>query len=392
MLKKKIKFSIIMPSFNDSKTIRESLESVRNQTYGNWELIIVNDGSTDNTDKIVKDFIKQYNLDEKVIYIKQKNQGQLQSINNASKFITGDVVYILHSDDVFFDDEVLNNANNYFSTNSCDGIITRSIPTFNKNKDELTGKIKVRKYINNKSILPKLLINKGSNLYMDMAFVKKEKFLNEYKFNYLLWNRPFWCCIEKSNLLDIHSVTFEFFKYRVFEENYIQSDTGKLVQINGELRTMTDLMSIYTIPFFKLQNFILRIFKKLNIEKFFFPIYSRKKSTSKTIYKQIKYVINKKLKNNECRKDRYITALLSFYKNESGRTIDLSVYSLKNYDVTGCDIRSFILNNKNDVLDYLIKEMDHGFNKVIINKGDECYIQNILHFLNIIHSVEITTK
>ena len=51
--------SIIMPAFNAANTIEKSIESVLNQFYKDWELIVINDGSTDNTREIVKRFIKK---------------------------------------------------------------------------------------------------------------------------------------------------------------------------------------------------------------------------------------------------------------------------------------------------------------------------------------------
>lgn len=51
--------SIIMPVYNSEKYISEAIESVCNQSYKNWELLIVNDGSTDYTSKIIDDFAKK---------------------------------------------------------------------------------------------------------------------------------------------------------------------------------------------------------------------------------------------------------------------------------------------------------------------------------------------
>ena len=50
--------SIIMPSYNTANYISESINSVINQSYKNWELIIVDDCSTDKTDEVIKDFLK----------------------------------------------------------------------------------------------------------------------------------------------------------------------------------------------------------------------------------------------------------------------------------------------------------------------------------------------
>ena len=48
--------SIIMPAYNAEETIKESIQSVINQTYGNWELLVVNDGSSDNTVAIIESY------------------------------------------------------------------------------------------------------------------------------------------------------------------------------------------------------------------------------------------------------------------------------------------------------------------------------------------------
>ena len=54
------KVSIIMPTYNDGISIKETLDSVMCQTYENWELVIVNDGSTDETETVIKEYKKQF--------------------------------------------------------------------------------------------------------------------------------------------------------------------------------------------------------------------------------------------------------------------------------------------------------------------------------------------
>lgn len=79
--------SIIMPSYNTAKFISKTIESVLEQTYKNWELLIVDDCSTDNTDEIVSKYD-----DDRIIYLKnKKNSGAAVSRNKALKnaiFIT----------------------------------------------------------------------------------------------------------------------------------------------------------------------------------------------------------------------------------------------------------------------------------------------------------------
>ena len=68
-MKKEIKFSVVIPVYNGEKFINRSVNSIISQTYENWELIIVNDGSVDNTSEIVESVIKN-NQQRDIKYIK----------------------------------------------------------------------------------------------------------------------------------------------------------------------------------------------------------------------------------------------------------------------------------------------------------------------------------
>jgi glycosyltransferase involved in cell wall biosynthesis len=63
-------FSIIIPTYNRADLIPETIRSVQNQTFKDWECIIVDDGSTDNTKSIIEDLIKQ---DSRIKYVYQEN-------------------------------------------------------------------------------------------------------------------------------------------------------------------------------------------------------------------------------------------------------------------------------------------------------------------------------
>lgn len=89
--------SIIMPSYNTAKFIGDSIESVLNQTYTNWELIIVDDCSTDDTDKIVNNF-----KDSRIKYLKnKKNLGAALTRNKALREAGGIWIAFLDSDDIW---------------------------------------------------------------------------------------------------------------------------------------------------------------------------------------------------------------------------------------------------------------------------------------------------
>ena len=90
--------SIIMPSYNTGKYIVSSIKSVLAQTYQNWELLIVDDCSTDNTDDLVKQLLQ----DSRIHYLtNEKNSGAAVSRNRALKEARGRWIAFLDSDDLW---------------------------------------------------------------------------------------------------------------------------------------------------------------------------------------------------------------------------------------------------------------------------------------------------
>ena len=87
-----------MPAFNAEKYISESIISVINQTYSNWELIIVDDESTDKTSEIIKQYM---NTDSRVKYFYQKNSKQGKARNTAFKKSNGEFIAFLDADDIW---------------------------------------------------------------------------------------------------------------------------------------------------------------------------------------------------------------------------------------------------------------------------------------------------
>lgn len=94
--------SIIMPSYNTAPYIKETIQSVLDQTYQNWELIIVDDCSTDNTDEVVASI-----KDERIRYLKnEKNSGAAVSRNRALREAKGRWIAFLDSDDLWMPEKL----------------------------------------------------------------------------------------------------------------------------------------------------------------------------------------------------------------------------------------------------------------------------------------------
>lgn len=90
------KISVIIPCYNQGHFLTESVESVVAQTYSNWECIIINDGSKDNTEDVALSFIKR---DNRIKYIRKKNGGLSSARNAGLDGATGDFIQFLDCDD-----------------------------------------------------------------------------------------------------------------------------------------------------------------------------------------------------------------------------------------------------------------------------------------------------
>ena len=90
--------SIITPSYNSSKFIEETIASVQAQTYSHWEMLITDDGSTDNSFEIIKEICKK---DSRVKLFSIKNAGPAVARNNSIKHAKGKYLAFLDSDDLW---------------------------------------------------------------------------------------------------------------------------------------------------------------------------------------------------------------------------------------------------------------------------------------------------
>lgn len=88
--------SVVMPAYNHEQFVGEAIRSVLNQTITDLELVIVDDGSTDDTAKVIHSF-----TDDRIIYHYQENQDAYNALNKAVELANGQFISILNSDDVY---------------------------------------------------------------------------------------------------------------------------------------------------------------------------------------------------------------------------------------------------------------------------------------------------
>jgi glycosyltransferase involved in cell wall biosynthesis len=109
--------TIMTPCYNGEKYIKNLIESILKQTYSNIEFILIDDGSTDNTEKVVKGYetkLKDKNITLK--YIKQKNQGQATAANNGLKQVEGEFLIWPDADD-YFEKDAIQNMTDFLNKN-----------------------------------------------------------------------------------------------------------------------------------------------------------------------------------------------------------------------------------------------------------------------------------
>jgi len=96
MNEEQVRFSIIVPTYNRSKFLKIAISSVIGQSYTNWELLIIDDGSTDDTKSLIHQF-----RDDRIKYVYQENSERAVARNNGIKLVTGSYICFLDSDDYY---------------------------------------------------------------------------------------------------------------------------------------------------------------------------------------------------------------------------------------------------------------------------------------------------
>jgi len=113
-----MKISIIIPNYNYENYIGETIKSILNQNYSNFEIIVVDDGSMDNSVNVIKKF-QNSNPEKSIKLICQENKGQANAVNAGLSLSSGDIIGWINSDDTYCDDAFLN-VIKYFTNNQID--------------------------------------------------------------------------------------------------------------------------------------------------------------------------------------------------------------------------------------------------------------------------------
>ena len=114
-----VKVSVILPIYNVAPYLDETFQSIISQTLKDIEIIAVNDGSTDNSEEIVRKYQQQ---DSRIISVFQENQGLSGARNTALQYVTGKYIYMMDSDDILSSPVALQVGYEYAERNQADFI------------------------------------------------------------------------------------------------------------------------------------------------------------------------------------------------------------------------------------------------------------------------------
>lgn len=163
--------SIIIPAYNSESVISRTIESVLAQTYDNWELIIVDDGSTDNTKEVVGQFVKK---DKRISYIWQKNSGGAASPKNTGfKYAKGDFIAYLDHDDEWLSQK-LEKQIELFKSNDKLGVVSCNVFVINE-IEKTSGERKLSRF---KSVKD-LLASAGNYVFSNSSAVIPKKVIEK---------------------------------------------------------------------------------------------------------------------------------------------------------------------------------------------------------------------
>jgi len=160
--------SVVIPTYNSADFIAKTLETVSLQTYNNYEVIVSDDGSTDNTVDVVKSFFLKYPDREKKLLI-NKHEGPGAARNKGIEGASGDWISFLDSDDLWSHNK-LESTVGYIHKNDDIDLVCHSLIVKDGSKENLMDP---SKYFNNK-INPFLSMYRESCLYTSALTIKKD--------------------------------------------------------------------------------------------------------------------------------------------------------------------------------------------------------------------------
>ena len=259
--------TVIVITYNSSSYIIETLESIKNQTYSNIEIVITDDFSTDSTVSIIKNWIETNKKKLNVVKLVEssENTGTPENSNRGLKHAAGQWIKTTSGDDTL-EIDCIEKFVNFIKNNQCDIVFSK----VNQLKEGI--KIKHETNYNFFSLGPKeqfrKILSNDSYLFTPGVFLKKDLIskIDGYDTKYkIIEDLPFWIKLGKNNikffLLDDHLVN-----YRINEDSISQSNLNRFINMKFYNEYKTIFKELITDEL-RIRKMYLSI---LNYKKYFF--------------------------------------------------------------------------------------------------------------------------
>ena len=391
--KKQVKISVLIPAYNSAKTIVEALESIKNQTYQNWEIILINDGSQDETEEILRRYLGNTKLPLK--YTKQTHHNYFKAIRHGLKYASGEIIFVLDADKILFNQNVFYRAVSTILGEKCDGMFVGIRAMYQRLKD---GKFHlVRPYYRNEVSLIKTALGLGKNIYTNYAFWRREIFETSVYENYLINGMPVWYNAENNLGLRVVNGNFVGLKYRVSKkvnlgDNSLKQNNSKtLFELSTNLRTLHHIVSRINVPAYSTQATLYDLINRLHIASLYPSIFKQ----GQTSLKEITPLVVKNIKDSEL-DNVYLKTIVDFSNNfDPQKTAKIAIpKGTKIY--WGTEIDEFSNKLSKNMLDQfyydLMKIISQGTTIYEIKKDDQKKLEQILEFFTIRDYVKIISN
>lgn len=391
--KKQVKISILIPAYNSAKTIVEALESIKNQTYQNWEIILINDGSQDETEKILRRYLGNTKLPLK--YTKQTHHNYFKAIRHGLKYASGEIIFVLDADKILFNQNVFYRAVSTILGEKCDGMFVGIRAMYQRLKD---GKFHlVRPYYRNEVSLIKTALGLGTNIYTNYAFWRREIFETSVYENYLINGMPAWYNAENNLGLRVVNGNFVGLKYRVSKkvnlgDNPLKQNNSKtLFELSTNLRTLHHIVSRINVPAYSTQATLYNLISRLHIASLYPSIFKQ----GQTSLKKITPLVVKNIKDSEL-DNVYLKTIVDFSNNFDPQKTAKIVIPKGTKIYWGTEFDEFSNKLSKNMLDQfyydLMKIISQGTTIYKIKKDDQKKLEQILEFFTIRDYVKIISN
>ena len=391
--KKQVKISVLIPAYNSAKTIVEALESIKNQTYQNWEIILINDGSQDETETILRRYLGNTKLPLK--YTKQTHHNYFKAIRHGLKYASGEIIFVLDADKILFNQNVFYRAVSTILGEKCDGMFVGIRAMYQRLKD---GKFHlVRPYYRNEVSLIKTALGLGTNIYTNYAFWRREIFETSVYENYLINGMPAWYNAENNLGLRVVNGNFVGLKYRVSKkvnlgDNPLKQNNSKtLFELSTNLRTLHHIVSRINVPAYSTQATLYNLISRLHIASLYPSIFKQ----GQTSLKKITPLVVKNIKDSEL-DNVYLKTIVDFSNNFDPQKTAKIVIPKGTKIYWGTEFDEFSNKLSKNMLDQfyydLMKIISQGTTIYKIKKDDQKKLEQILEFFTIRDYVKIISN